>query len=281
MKQAFNSKAMNGDQILNIIQPAYFSTFAQSLQNGKQQRNLKKLRMQSFMFTIISLLGLCLLVVFTFYSKMPPSQQQKPWIGLSFITVCVLGILAGVFPSRCSSMLHHSKSVNRNPTVKQKADNGETVVAIKGHHPDCGSFNAHTFQLRDKIYCAGCMGLVTGATFAILGSLAYFFFGLNIQGLGVLVFWFGFFGVFLGLFQYVKFFVTRAFIHFILNVVFVLGTFLLLLGVAEVNGSISLESYFLGLALYWILIRILLSQWEHKKTCASCVSKHCSFFSRE
>ena len=233
------------------------------------------------MFTIVSLLGLCLLTVFTFYSKMPPSQQQKPWIGLSFITICALGILAGVFPSRCSSVLHQSKNLNRKPTVKQKADDGKTVVTIKGHHPDCGIFDAHTFQFGGKIYCAGCMGLVTGATFAILGSLAYFFFGLGIQGLGILVFWFGFFGVFLGLFQYMKFFVTRAFIHFILNVVFVLGVFLLLLGVAEVNGSVSLESYFLGLALYWILIRILLSQGEHKKTCTSCVSENCSFFSRE
>jgi len=237
--------------------------------------------MQSLMFTIVSLLGLCLLAVFTFYSKMPPSQQQKPWIGLGFITICALGILAGVFPSRCSSVLHQRKSVNKNPAVEKKADNGETVVTVKGHHPDCGNFNAHTFQFGDKIYCAGCMGLVTGATFAILGTLAYFFFGLNIQGLGVLVFWSGFFGVFLGLLQYMKFFVTRAFIHFILNVVFVLGTFLLLLGVAEVNGSVSLESYFLGLTLYWILIRILLSQWEHKKTCTSCVSEHCSFFSKE
>jgi len=268
-------------KILDIIKTVCFSTFVQSPQNEKQQINLRKLRMQSLMFTIVSLLGLCLLAVFTFYSKMPPSQQQKLWIGSGFIMICVLGIIAGVFPSRCSSVLHHSKSVNRNPTMEKKVDNGETVVTVKGHHPDCGSFNAHMFQLGDKIYCAGCMGLVTGATLAILGSLAYFFFGLNIQGLGVLVFWLGFFGVFLGLFQYMKFFITRAFIHFILNVVFVLGTFLLLLGVAEVNGSVSLESYFLGLTLYWILIRILLSQWEHKKTCTSCVSKHCSFFSRE
>ena len=93
----------------------------------------------------------------------------------------------------------------------------------------------------------------------------------------MLIFWLGFIGVACGLLQYNLSNVNRGPVHFFLNVIFVLGAFLLLVGVNEISGSSFLGVYLLTLIVYWIMARITLSQLEHRKICATCNSKLCSF----
>ena len=119
------------------------------------------------------------------------------------------------------------------------------------------------------------MGLITGAFAAILGDFLYFFSGMDIGGAGTLVFWLGFAGVAFGLLQY-NLFIDRSDVHFLLNVIFVIGALCLLVGANEVASSLVLNIYLLTLTVFWIMARVALSQIEHRKMCSSCSLKPCS-----
>jgi hypothetical protein len=173
-------------------------------------------------------------------------------------------------------MLHFKKPRNANPHRVQEMNPREAKVPLKGHHPACGNFSAHVFQIGDRIYCAGCTALVTGAALALMGTALYFFVGLSIGEFGPFVFWLGFVGVACGLLQYL-WFASKASIHFFLDVFFVIGAFFLLVGVDNMKGSLGLELYLLVMILYWIFSRTVLSRWEHKKKCVRCSLGPCGF----
>jgi predicted phage tail protein len=148
-------------------------------------------------------------------------------------------------------------------------------ISYRGHHPVCRNFSSHVIQIGGRIYCAGCAGLVVGAAIALAGTAFYVFLqDLSAQLVSV-SFWAGLVGVTLGLLQY-ELFVNKASVHFLLNVVFVVGAFLLLIGVNELNGSLSLGIYLLLVILFLINVRSTLSRLEHEKKCAICNAEDCS-----
>ena len=236
----------------------------------------RKLEILSFCYTSISLFGLCLLATLTFnipISMMAP-PLPKQLTGSIFGAICIMGIIVGISPSSCSRIIHFRK--RNTSSYKTKPTITETTITFEGHHPTCGNFSVHVIRFGNKRYCAGCAGLVTGATMSLIGSLLYFA-GLHVGEAGMLIFWLGFIGVACGLLQYNLSNVNRGPVHFFLNVIFVLGAFLLLVGVNEISGSSFLGVYLLTLIVYWIMARITLSQLEHRKICATCNSKLCSF----
>lgn len=224
-----------------------------------------------------SLFGLCLLAILTF--SIPVDMINFPWrkqlTGSIFAAICLLGITAAISPSRCSRILHF-RGRNRNSHRRERTNSGVTTIKFEGHHPPCGNFSSHVLQLGGKTYCAGCTGLATGAVMSLLGSLLYFA-GFHVGELSIPVFWVGFVGVTCGLLQYHIFDVNRGAVHYFLNVLFVLGAFLLLIGVNEIDSNFVLDLYLLTLIVYWIITRILLSQLEHKKICVTCGLESCSF----
>jgi hypothetical protein len=114
-----------------------------------------------------------------------------------------------------------------------------------------------------------------GATIALVGTALYVFFQDLSAQLVAVSFWAGLAGVTLGLLQY-ELLVSKASVHFLLNVIFVLGALLLLIGVNEMNGSPSLSIYFLLVILFLINVRSTLSRLEHEKKCATCKAEDCS-----
>ena len=60
-----------------------------------------------------------------------------------------------------------------------------------------------------------------------------------------------------------------------MNVLFVLGVFLLLVSLDEMRQSTIFDLYFLTLTLFLIYTRILFSQLDHKKTCSACSLGEC------
>lgn len=233
----------------------------------------------SFYFIGVSLFGLCILAMLTF--SIPVSVMsfplQKQLTGSIFTVICLLGITAGVSPSGCSRILHFRRSKSNASYKARQTGTGETRIRLEGHHPTCGKFSAHVFQVGGKNYCAGCTGLVVGAIISVLGSLMYFFAGFQVGEAGIFVFWLGFLGVACGLLQYNLFNLNRGSVHLFLNIIFVLGAFLLLVGVNEITNNFVLEIYLLGLIVYWIITRVMLSKREHEKICATCGLKSCGF----
>lgn len=180
-----------------------------------------------------------------------------------------------MFPSRCSRI---SYFLDRRKAGKKEQIDRETANAVFiGHHPTCGNFSAHILRFGNKTYCAGCTGLFVGAIIALLGILSYSFFDFHVGGNTVLVFWVGFIAVACGLLQYHIPDGNMGLVHFFFNVAFVLGAFLLLVGVNEITSNFILEVYLLALVAYWIITRMLVSQLEHRKICAACLQA-CSYF---
>lgn len=163
------------------------------------------------------------------------------------------------------------------PTRIQQGDTSQNKreISYRGHHPTCGNFSSHVIQIGDRIYCAGCAGLVVGAVIALAGTAYYFFLPDFSAQLVAAFFWAGLVAVTLGLLQY-ELFVNRAFFHFLLNIIFVVGALLLLIGVNEMNGSLSLSIYFLLVILFLINARSTLSRLEHEKKCSICKAENCS-----
>jgi len=230
----------------------------------------------SLLFLTLSLLGLILIAALV---NLSPKRQdniswRKPIVGTVFGIVCILGILAGIFPSKCSSMFHFRKA-----EFDQEWEGlPEKTPVFRGHHPDCGSFSAHIIRVGHMTFCAGCMGLIFGAVLSLFGVTLYFFINIFFELNYFLVFWIGFVGVFCGLLQYHLFNWGESFVHLAVNSYFVFGVFLFLVGVDRTIQNTLVDFYLVVLSLFWLYTRILLSQLDHRKICNSCHVKECEFY---
>ncbi len=236
---------------------------------------LIRVRNVKAIFYTISLLSLGILAALTLTAQMGSVQAQKESISAAFGAICVLGITAGISPSRCNRLFMHFQTDASTRIEGKSASRDKREISYKGHHPVCGSFSSHVIHVGGRIYCAGCAGLVVGAAVALGGTALYVFVKDLSAQLVAVSFWAGLLGVTLGLLQY-ELFVNKASLHFILNVIFVAGAFFLLVGINEMNGSLSLSTYFLLVILFLINVRSTLSRLEHEKKCAICKAECCS-----
>ena len=225
----------------------------------------------------MSFLGLFLAGMLTVY---PPRVHEsllwrKPLIGSIFGLICVFGILAVFFPTQCSRVFDFRKKSSR-PYLSKFSSHG-TSSTLQGHHPDCEKFVAHVFRIGDKTFCAACTGLLLGGLSALAGTLLYFFDTWRVEPSGSLIAWVGVLGVGFGLFQF-KF---GSFVRLFLNVLFVLGTFFILVGVDKLVHNLAVDLFLVALILFWILTRISLSQWDHERICCACEVATCEFADRE
>ncbi|MCW4053106.1 MAG: hypothetical protein NWE78_07870 [Candidatus Bathyarchaeota archaeon] len=227
---------------------------------------------------MFSFLGLIVVSVFvaTMSTTTGGAAWRKPFVGAIFSFICFLGIVAGLFPSRCSSMFHFRKSRQKAMSL-DLAEKGIVASAFRGHHPDCVEFRAHVFQVGSKILCAGCIGLILGALLSIVAVIAYFFLNQALGSDSLSIFWVGFLGVSCGLLQYHVFNLHRSSIHLFVNVFFVFGVSLLLVGIDAIAQSTIADLYVICLSLFWLYTRILLSQIDHQKICFHCKIEECGF----
>jgi hypothetical protein len=189
----------------------------------------------------------------------------------------MLGMLAAVYPSKCVYIFNFKKDLgNQRPHNRVKTESNN-IIKYEGHHPDCGKFKSHVFILNGKNYCAGCTGLFLGGIIAVIGTFIYYFgyYSGYLRGFnGQIVFWIGFFAVLFSLIQMIFLNLNNNVIKFSSNLLLVLGSFMILIGIDAIKNNISLEIYFLILVLFWIFTRIRISQNNHRITCFEC-SKIC------
>jgi len=186
---------------------------------------------------------------------------RKPLVGLVFSLICLFGIFAAFFPKQCSEASHFRKGEN---TFTFQSLSG----TLEGHHPDCGKFSRHVIRTSNYMLCAACTGLCLGAFMALVGTACYFFGGWSFDEMRFPAVLFGIVEVVLGFFQ-LKF---MGFVRLMLNVFFVLGAFLILVGIDGLTCSLLVDLFLVVVIVFWILTRMLLSQWDHSKICCSCQS---------
>lgn len=216
----------------------------------------------------VSFFGLFL--VATLAINPPIIKENLPWrkpvIGSIFGAICLFGIIAVFFPKQCSAMSHSSRGEENASSNENYLDSHENTPNLRGHHPDCGNFTAHVVQTDNKTFCAACTGLLLGALIALAGTTIYFSGHWNIEQSNLLAILVGTLGVGLGLFQF-KF---RSFVRLVVNTFFVLGAFLALVGIDGIIQSLLADLFLVVLTVFWLLTRILLSQWDHWRICHTC-----------
>lgn len=196
-------------------------------------------------------------------------------VATTFGIVCILGTVAGIFPSKCSSLFHFRKAEQRQFTSKA-VDQPRKVLVLRGHHPDCGSFTAHVFRLGHRVFCAGCIGLIVGAVLSLFALAGYLFLDTTL-GTSQVVLWVGILGVSFGLLQYHLFNWGKSSVHLSVNSVFVFSVFLLLATVDSMTQNVVIDFYLIALSVFWLYTRILLSRLDHKRICNTCQVEGCEF----
>ena len=210
-----------------------------------------------------SLFGWCTVLLMMMF---PPATMQdvfwrKPLVGSVLFLISAGGSLAAVSPRTCLAT-HRTQMVETSKASDVKMDS----VSSEGHHPDCGRFSSHTIQFRGNSYCAACTGLLIGGVMAMSVTVLYFFLGLNAEAIGFPAVLAGQFGPALGLMQF-KF---KSWIRLSANVLFVLGSCLILIGIDKLVHNVLVDVYLTGLILVWILTRVMISQWDHYRICLVC-----------
>jgi hypothetical protein len=213
---------------------------------------------------VCSLLGSFIILLMAVY---PPATMRdyfwrKPFVGSVFFLICAVGSLVAVSPASCSAT-HKMQMVE---TSKDSGVKTGSPVSSEGHHPDCGRFSGHTIQFRGISYCAACTGLLIGGVMAMILTVLYFFFGVSAELIGFPALLAGQLGLVLGLVQF-KF---RGWTRVSANVLFALGSCLMLIGVDQLVRSVFVDVYLTGLIIVWIMTRVMISQWDHYRICLRC-----------
>jgi len=228
----------------------------------------------------LSFIGLFLVGILVFSS--PAIEENFPWrkpvIGSIFASICVLGILAAFFPSRCLNVFNFKKEEKlRRSSVKEPSDSRQSKFVfqkgsftMQGHHPNCGKFSTHAFRINNRTLCTSCTGLLLGALLSLLGTSLYFSDNWHIGQGSLPLVCVGILGIVFGLLQFPLFKNRPNFLRFSFNVFFVLGAFFILIGVDALLHSVTADLILVLLIVFWLLTRIFLSRWDHERICRSC-----------
>ncbi len=210
----------------------------------------------------VSILGLALVPLLLLQPNLQadPTPLRRPLVSAIYSAVCIAGVVAVFYPGKCRMMF-------QKPTVsKESGKTSASAVQIRGHHPDCEKFGANRITIRGSVFCAACSGLLLGAVVAIVGivlfSLGFFIFVTGsfwVLAAGEVLMLVGLGQIRLG-----------GFVKLAVNALFVVGSFLCLVVADLAAQSFLVDAYVLGLIVFLLWFRILLSELNNKKTCVAC-----------
>lgn len=222
-----------------------------------------------------SLFGLCIGMAMTLY---PPAPEVSPWrkplVGSIIGLICVLGVLAAIFPGACSRFVGFRAGL-RPAAISSAAS--ERRAATRGHHPDCGKFSSHVLRVGGGTICAGCTGLLIGGLVSLAGTIWYFFLNLNFGQAAILMSWIGASGVAMGLLLPPLLNIPWSTIRLLLNFFFAMGSFLILAGADAMAESTLVDVFLVVMVSFWLFTRVVLSKWGHDRICGLCGEAACGF----
>lgn len=212
----------------------------------------------------VSIVGLALIPILVLQPNLEHFEfsVRHSLVGALYSAVCLLGVAAVFYPSKCRGIFQ--KTQNPLPQATKPSN----PVQIKGHHPDCQNYSGNRIRVGGRVFCAACSGLLVGAIIALVGTAFYFFVGLNVAWGSVWLVALGEIWMLLGLVQ-IKF---AGYVKVIMNVVFVVGSFVTLVEADVLGRSLLVDLYVLGLIGFLLWLRILFSEWNNKRTCQKCQS---------
>ncbi len=210
----------------------------------------------------VSVFGLALVPLLLLQSNLQGDQSlfRRPLVGSIYIVICIAGIVVVYCPGKCRMMFQKPNFSSNSSTPSASA------VQMKGHHPDCEKFSGNRIIIRSSVFCAACSGLLIGAMVAMEGTVLFSlgFFDLGAGHLWVLAA--GEVLMLVGLAQ-IK---MRGYIKMSMNALFVVGSCISLVSADLAGQSLVVDAYVLGLIIFMLWFRILLSEWNNRRICMAC-----------
>jgi len=188
------------------------------------------------------------------------SPFRRPIVGTTYSVVCIVGIVAVFYPGKCR-MMFQKPNVSPDSVIRSASE-----VQFSGHHPDCEKFSGNRIIIRDRVFCAACSGLLIGA---IVAMVAIVLFSLGLFDLGTGSLWVLAAGevlMLVGLAQ-IK---LKGYVKMAVNALFVVGSCISLVVADLAAQSVLVDAYVLGLIVFMLWFRILLSELNNKRICLAC-----------
>jgi len=209
---------------------------------------------------VVSVVGLALIPVLVLQPNLIHVQVsiRHGLAGTLYLVICVLGVSAVFYPSKCKSLFGKSQ----NPLTQAS----KPSVQIRGHHPDCQNYSANRIKVGEQVICSACSGLFIGAVAVFIGTVLHFFVASEIVWSSIWLLVLGEICILLGLAQ-IKF---AGYVKMLVNVIFVVGSFVTLVETDLLGGSILVDLYVLGLIVFMLWFRIQLSEWNNGRICQTC-----------
>jgi len=179
-------------------------------------------------------------------------------LGGMFITSCALGISLAVWPNW------------RKRKISTSGSGGTSGRKFRGHHPDCQRFKNHTIYIKNKYYCAGCLGLSLGAAMTVCIMLLYIFISINFDSqIAWTLLFVGFGFVIINLLESGNKNLKPG-RHVISNVLLVSGFFLAITMTFHITANLTYAFFALLVSFLWLDTRIRLSKKRHRLICRKC-----------
>ena len=226
--------------------------------------NVKKSKNLLLLCVCFSVLGF--VILFSLLTQSAAFQVNFPnsnfLVGILYSIVCILGVTAVFKPKKCQRLfaLKEQDVFQRCELIK----GSESLV--KGHHPNCGKYEGNRIKIHGFVLCSACAGLFVGAIFALVGTAVWFFFKVPLLVADLRFLLFGGGVMLLGLGQ----FVFRGYLKLAVNALFVVGSFVTLVTADLVGKSFAIDLYAIGLIVFMLLMRILISEWNNRRVCVEC-----------
>jgi hypothetical protein len=192
--------------------------------------------------------------------QIDPSPFRRPLVSAMYSVVCTAGIVAVFYPGKCRMTFQkpNASSSYGKPNVSE--------IEFKGHHPDCKKFSGNRVTIRSSVFCAACTGLLIGAIVAMVGIVLFSFGFLDLPAGSLWVLAVGEVLMVVGLAQ-IK---MSGYVKMAVNALFVVGSFLNIAAADSVGQNWLVDAYVLGLIVFLLWFRILLSEWNNNRICVAC-----------
>ena len=215
------------------------------------------------LLSIIAVILILIMVVFKPITSNTNFFGDKLLVVGIFFTSCIFGISLAIYPNWWRK---NKRNTNHIPNLKRV----KTSRSFQGHHPDCSMFKNHIINIKNKSYCAGCLGLIIGALASILLIILYlilpfkfsinFYYILLILGIIILIFIYG----------EISFLKRNIFLHIPLNSILILSFLTITISVLEITKNSIYAIFTILLCFLWLDTRIHISNKKHQSICDSC-----------
>jgi hypothetical protein len=208
---------------------------------------------------LLSISALILIFIIGFFSETNESTFfDRSIVGSIFIISLLFGISISKKPGWYKPK---KKNVKNNHEKKMSRD-------FKGHHPNCEGFSDHTIKIKNKTYCAGCLGLSIGSSINIALIITYIIIDDLIIDFRILLL-IGIIFV-ISLFFIFIFLKRKPLSRVVSNAIFILSFFFIIISIIEITGSFIFGLLSGLLCFLFIDTRIKISKWTHINTCINC-----------